>query len=929
MPLHSSLPPAEIHSPYAFVYPDKASRVAAALTSADVNKVALQVDTKETFVALADPATGNVNWSALTSAGGAPAGAGAGAGTGTITGSVGTYGMHNFPAGIPQFRGASQLGQYTIAGGTTGKTHFSVFGENPPTTGKHYFEIGVSAFQTTPYASLGTAFGAIGISTLSAGMVSTVPDSYLKTASSRFIGTECFFQDIGISTSAIYNALSQRTSSLTMLANDLRLGFALDLDAGTGFVVVGTQAGAVFHYAANTAFLPTYYHGAQSGDIAVTVYSEPGTMLYTPPVGYTEGYFDQVNPKPAPTFVPPVYPQTLNPAGAVSTGVTVQGSTVHLPASAGAALITGGVPVVSGKWYFEAKFTGAPQLGLVDTALSLPNTAGSASNVLAFAPLVAASTYQLANAAASVATTLGFTAADVVGFAIDATLGKVWISKNGVFAGYPASDYAPDVTITVPASGVLLAATSNGAADSVTLNIDHASLQYTPPDGFHAGFGAEAVPSDFTPGTSLGTSALVVGDFRIRGGATPLTDPQSVAVSGMTPVQFGGAYFEVKAVGTGDYSLGVVDTAGVGTWFDRISANTSNPVVAGEVFGIAVDMLTQSMWVRDNGVWQGGDPVNQLGGIVLNGLAGGVFPSVRVNGTLAMVNLITDANSLTYAAPAGFSAGVYGDPSLSGGAGAAITPGTPSITLNGAHPLSAIQPWVDPGAVAFDAQGNALAVTTMLAPSTTVNADVNVLYQASGGTVSTSRHTLVGLFNAPTTGGTPKLHTNGVTWQGASGFLKNYTAGKLYFEAALDKAAITPVVVNTGGTYVVTRWTAFIYFVSGNIKARLTIEITLSERSVPYSSTSTVTIIAFDFIAAGTVTNLLPAGFTSSGQVLGFTVDMATSSVQSVDAYPGNLVTVGTLPWSTGFTIECDPSVNFVFDPAGWALTPPAGFGAI
>lgn len=139
----------------------------------------------------------------------------------------------------------------------------------------------------------------------------------------------------------------------------------------------------------------------------------------------------------------------------------------------------------SGKYYFEILIqTGVGNLyfGFVNSTFSLTNTypgsAASSAGVASAGNLVNTWTKDQAGV-------ISFSAADVVGYALDLTAGKAWFSKNGVWqlSGDPAAgtnQWVSGITGTIyPAIGWVASYAAGGRICTKT-----AELTYSPPSGF-------------------------------------------------------------------------------------------------------------------------------------------------------------------------------------------------------------------------------------------------------------------------------------------------------------------------------------------------------------------------------------------------------------------------------------------------------------
>ena len=278
----------------------------------------------------------------------------------------------------------------------------------------------------------------------------------------------------------------------------------------------------------------------------------------------------------------------------------------------------------------------------------------------------------------------------VYAFAIDFTAGEIWLSVNNVWVGSsnPATGSVPTLTFTPATIGMLSAGMSFlGTGCGVwTLHPTDASLVYRPPPGFQAWDGGPVTPS---PSVWSAADAAVTGATISNGGLTVkgitgqwnTTRTTVGKTSGKLYVEF---LINAKA---GDYDLfglaagGGVSLVSVLGNNNGISTGVNPPVqifgsggfvpmyndtrvpAANDVWALAVDFSSSSMWIAQNNVWaNSSDPVSGTLPIVTFTLVKALpfssqplFAAIT-EGNGATITLQATAASQRYAPPSGFVA---------------------------------------------------------------------------------------------------------------------------------------------------------------------------------------------------------------------------------------------------------------------------------
>jgi len=110
---------------------------------------------------------------------------------------------------------------------------------------------------------------------------------------------------------------------------------------------------------------------------------------------------------------------------------------------------------------------------------------------------------------------------------------------------------------------------------------------------------------------------------------------------------------------TGMYATDIVIVSNAGTVYNDPSWVPSPPVANGDVWGVAVDFATTTMWLRKNGTWLSGNPVTPTGGFNWVTPTTGLFIWAGINPATNPDNVLTlntGGSAFATAIPSGFTA---------------------------------------------------------------------------------------------------------------------------------------------------------------------------------------------------------------------------------------------------------------------------------
>jgi len=110
---------------------------------------------------------------------------------------------------------------------------------------------------------------------------------------------------------------------------------------------------------------------------------------------------------------------------------------------------------------------------------------------------------------------------------------------------------------------------------------------------------------------------------------------------------------------TGMYATDIVIVSNAGTVYNDPSWVPSPPVANGDVWGVAVDFATTTMWLRKNGTWLSGNPVTPTGGFNWVTPTTGLFIWAGINPAANPDNVLTlntGGSAFATAIPSGFTA---------------------------------------------------------------------------------------------------------------------------------------------------------------------------------------------------------------------------------------------------------------------------------
>jgi hypothetical protein len=174
---------------------------------------------------------------------------------------------------------------------------------------------------------------------------------------------------------------------------------------------------------------------------------------------------------------------TFNPLDAYSTVTLSSGNLQASCAASGCVRSTIGMS--SGKWYWETTVTSGTAINTGILAYNSALNIYLGQNTLGWGYNGNGSVY---NNGSAVATLNSYTTGDVIGVAFDATSGKLWFSKNGVFqaSGDPGAGTLPNVS-SIPSSLYFSTVSDGTGATPVwSANFGQQGFKYTPPTGYVA-----------------------------------------------------------------------------------------------------------------------------------------------------------------------------------------------------------------------------------------------------------------------------------------------------------------------------------------------------------------------------------------------------------------------------------------------------------
>ncbi len=349
----------------------------------------------------------------------------------------------------------------------------------------------------------------------------------------------------------------------------------------------------------------------------------------------------------------------------------------------------------SGKWYFEllcnaSNADGNEIYGFGSSSLNVLNYIGGST----YSGGVSWAGNNLsAGFTSNYTTTLPTAANDVWSFAIDFTSGGIWIAQNNVWknSSNPATGSLPIISFTPATVGALFAAVSFYTAGQIwTLQPTAASQKYAPPSGFSAWDGGVAPPptsvwssSDATAnGMTLSNGGLTVTPSLTSGvwGAIrsstshnsgkwyiEFASAVSPSISGASPPGEGMAsvgFVPTSYLGSTNYSIGIWaangNQASTGFTANYLASDFPVPPLAGDVYGLAIDFTSGSIWKSRNGVWSSSS--NPATGTLPIGsftpaTVGALFAAMSLFGDVGngVWTLQSTAASQKYAPPSGFT----------------------------------------------------------------------------------------------------------------------------------------------------------------------------------------------------------------------------------------------------------------------------------
>jgi len=305
----------------------------------------------------------------------------------------------------------------------------------------------------------------------------------------------------------------------------------------------------------------------------------------------------------------------------------------------------------NGKWYWETR--GANCTGVGNASASLADGAYPGSTVNGVSYNQSGAIY--ANGA-TVTTVASFLTTDVIGIALDMTVGTIAFYKNNTLV-YTYTHVVPGALYPL--------ATVYGAVGPCTANFGASTLAYEPPAGFTAGIASTRQYSTWSSTDKTSNAVVSNGNLTYTAAASfELTRGTIGKTSGKW-------YWEVTATTATDATIGVANASQsiTGDQWVGISANSwswaqfngfmytnnasgvsAGSYANGDVIGIALDMDTGTISYYKNGVFAGSQ----------TGLTGTVHPAIG-NYTSATINATANfgATPFKYTIPAGFKPGMF------------------------------------------------------------------------------------------------------------------------------------------------------------------------------------------------------------------------------------------------------------------------------
>ena len=399
------------------------------------------------------------------------------------------------------------------------------------------------------------------------------------------------------------------------------------------------------------------------------------------------------------SVTPPVESSVWSAADAAANGMTLSNGGLTVVATSGNwGTVRGTQSKTSGKLYVEFKIadvsSSTVMLGTASGGFVATSYLGTSNYSQGLMVYSYGSSYESAGFTHNYSPTiLTPVAGDVFGIAVDFAAGSIWLSYNNVWengsspsllpAGALPKGTLPIVSFVPATVGALFPGISLQAGGGTwTLQSTAASQKYAPPAGFVAWDGGVAPPptsvwssSDATAnGMTLSNGGLTVTN------TTPAVQWSSVRntiskTSGKVYIEFrcnvignnnlvtvglGSAGFvPTGQLGSSSYSVGIFYTNWNNSAGFTVNYQFAHWVLAGDVFGLAVDFATGSMWIAINGVWtNSNDPAAGLLPMVsfVPATVGALFAGLSLREAGDQWTLQPTAASQKYAPPSGFKA---------------------------------------------------------------------------------------------------------------------------------------------------------------------------------------------------------------------------------------------------------------------------------
>jgi len=332
----------------------------------------------------------------------------------------------------------------------------------------------------------------------------------------------------------------------------------------------------------------------------------------------------------------------------------------------------------SGKYYFEVEVTGtttvSTMIGVCNDWVQLRTEHLAETNV---ADRYGASYHADGSRFVSSTDTNAWGATwgaanDVIGVAVDGDTGKIWFSKNNSWQASGDPGAGTDEAATI--SGTLLPAISTYQADATeyfTVKFSSADWSYSAPSGFSQWPNAASLS---TAERMSCTDLSATMETNAAGDGVKSTAGAWRSARAVVGQSTGKRYFEMKFVsGSGYIYAGVANsTPGVDSYFGA-DANGwtfgTHPTVknimhsgitstglggssSGTVFGYAVDLDADKMWVAYGNTWVDGDPSAGTGE-TWDDLSGTLYPVTSAY-TAHSVEMVFQSADWTYTPPTGF-----------------------------------------------------------------------------------------------------------------------------------------------------------------------------------------------------------------------------------------------------------------------------------